>query len=126
ADLRPNIWVATSKFTGNDFSLGVQRFLGSAPITPDCYKPADGYDRSIEVLLFNRDVVRCFKKKKVIQFARWLFDRKLWKFIPTYDSKVLRYQLANTSKDIWSIVMVYLKTNLGFRKNKAKKNNPVT
>jgi len=121
ADLRPNIWVATSRFTGNDFSIGVQRFLGYLPITTDCYKPVDGYDKNVEVLLFNRDVVRCFRKKKVSQFARWFFDRNLWKFIPTYDGKLLRYQLSNTCKDIWAIVTVYLKTHLGIKKGKEKK-----
>lgn len=125
ADLRPNIWVAASRFTGNDFSVGVKRFLGKLPITSDCYKPADGYDKNVEVLLFNRDLVRCFKKKKPVQFLRWFIDPRLWKFIPTYDKKLLWYQLGNTRKDIWAIVVVYLKTRLAIGKQKHMRNKQV-
>lgn len=122
ADLRPNIWVASSRFTGNDFSVGVQRFLGKLPITPECYKPAGGYDKTVKVLLFNRDMVRCFKKKNPVQFLRWFVDPGLWKFIPTYDGKLLRYQIANIRKDVWAIVVVYLKTHLSKKKDKEMKN----
>lgn len=125
ADLRPNIWVASSRYTGNDFSVGVQRFLGKMPITPECYKPANGYDKEVQVFLFNRDLVRCFKKKKPLQFIRWFVDPRMWKFIPTYDMKLLRYQLANTRKDIWAIIAVYLKTHLSKSKSKEIKNKQV-
>ncbi|HUQ65647.1 MAG TPA: ATP-grasp domain-containing protein [Flavitalea sp.] len=125
ADLRPNIWVAASRFTGNDFSTGVRRFLGLLPITPECYKPVAGYNKSVEVLLFNRDLVRCFKKKKFGQFLRWFIDPTLWKFIPAYDGKLLRYQLVNTLKDIWAIMIVYLKTHLGKKKDRRIRSKQV-
>jgi predicted ATP-grasp superfamily ATP-dependent carboligase len=125
ADLRPNIWVASSRFTGNDFSVGVQRFLGKLPVTPDCYKPVDGYDKISRVLLFNRDVVRCFKKKRVGQFMRWFVDPRLWKFIPTYDGKLLRYQISNIRKDVFAIIKVYLKTHLTKKKDAEIKNKQI-
>jgi hypothetical protein len=100
ADLRPNIWVAASRFTCNDFATGVKRYIGILPAVNECYKPDCGYNVSMVVALFNRDIVRCIRKGKGLQLLEWLYNYRYWRFIPTYDKRQLRFQVRNTVRDV--------------------------
>lgn len=111
SDLRPNIWVASSRFTGNDFTAAIKRYLNLLPVTEDCYKPKN-YNNTYIVALFNRDVARCVKKGDLLDFFKWIFSYKYWKFIPTYDRKLFRYQMKNTYRDSRNSIIVNVKKKL--------------
>jgi predicted ATP-grasp superfamily ATP-dependent carboligase len=81
-DIRPNIWLASGRFTGHDFSKAVTKFLSPTPIGDlPCIE-----GKTTEVAHFYRDIIRCVKQKDVKGGGKWLFNYKgYWNFIPTYD-----------------------------------------
>ena len=64
SDLRPNIWVASSRFTGNDFATAIKRYLNLLPITEDCYKPESGYEKNFCCCLIQSRHSKMCKKEK--------------------------------------------------------------
>jgi len=103
-DVRVNSWMPYGRFTGGDFSEGIKRILdpeaAKAP-NPDAKFPAD---KKVEVAIFDRDMRRCIKFKDFKGLAGWLFNYKgYWRFIPTYDKKLLKKILKKMYYDLFKI-----------------------
>ncbi len=88
-DIRPNIWLASGRFTGHDFSKAVQRFITQGPLPENTNYLNES--TITEVAIFYRDIIRALKRKKIIDLLKWVFNYKsYWRFIPTYDKKLLK------------------------------------
>ncbi|MBN8836456.1 MAG: hypothetical protein J0I09_04320 [Sphingobacteriia bacterium] len=87
-DIRPNIWVASGRLTGHDFSKALQ--LIAEKKVPQ--QPVIMQTPEKEVAIFYRDIIRCIKQKRIKDLLAWAVNYKgcCWKFIPFYDKKLLR------------------------------------
>ncbi|MEN9684424.1 MAG: hypothetical protein RLZZ28_210 [Bacteroidota bacterium] len=89
ADLRPNFWVPSGRFTGQDFSQAIRKKIDPSYQIPQNTRLQEG--ETMEISIFYRDMSRCFRQKDFKGFFSWVFNRKgYWKFIPTYDGKLFR------------------------------------
>ena len=105
-DTRLNNWMPLSHFTGHGFSEGINRIIkaGEKSVEVVDYK-TDDLGKEIEIALFYRDLRRCWKKKDLKGFMRWVFNYKgYWRFIPLYDGLILRKIFAEIKKDFMKIV----------------------
>ena len=101
-DLRSNSWMPYSKFMENDMSEGVRQIMSGKIIgefprtTPISERP--------EIAIFDRDIRRCMKNKDLKGFLRWAVNYKgYWKFIPFYDTKLLKRIFTKLYKDFFKI-----------------------
>lgn len=104
-DTRLNNWMTLSHFTGHSFSEGISRIIkaGDKPVEVFIDKPED-LSKEIEIALFYRDLRRCWKKKDLKGFMRWVFNYKgYWRFIPLYDGLILRKIFGEIKKDFVKI-----------------------
>ena len=91
ADLRPNFWLPYGRFTGNDFSEGIKKFINPGYLKADGAAKRKILKKEIEVALFYRDIRRCWKKKDFKGFFKWVFNYKnYWRYIPFYDRRLLK------------------------------------
>ncbi len=87
ADLRPNFWVPSGRFTGQDFSEAIKKKINPGYTIQPNTKLKEGQE--MEISIFYRDFVRCLRQKDFSGLCHWLFNYKgYWKFIPTYDGKL--------------------------------------
>ena len=104
-DTRLNNWMPYSHFTGHGFSEGISRIIkaGINPVEISTVQPED-LSKEIEVALFYRDLRRCWRKKDLKGFMRWVFNYNgYWRFIPIYDGLILRKILGEIKKDFLKI-----------------------
>ena len=92
ADLRPNFWVPSGRFTGQDFSEAIKKKIDPRyQIKPNTVLQEG---KEIEIAIFYRDFVRCLRQKDIKGLLQWVFNHKgYWKFIPTYDWVLFRHIL---------------------------------
>ena len=87
-DIRTNSWMPYSRFTENDFSEGIKRI---ATQNLNFIQPKTTSTKSVEVVIFDRDIRRCIKNRDYKGLLRWVFNYKgCWKFIPLYDRRILK------------------------------------
>ena len=104
-DTRLNNWMPLSHFTGYGFSEAISRIImaGNNPVEIFTDQPED-LCKEIEIALFYRDIRRCWKKKDLKGFMRWVFNYKgYWRFIPLYDGLILRKIFGEIKKDFIKI-----------------------
>ena len=92
-------------FTGHCFSEAISRIImaGNNPVEILTDQPED-LSKEIEIALFYRDLRRCWKKKDLKGFMRWVFNYKgYWRFIPLYDGLILRKMFVEIKKDFMKI-----------------------
>jgi hypothetical protein len=114
ADPRPNSWMAYSRFLGNQhFSKAVNNLAVGNII--DSFKGMGMKETNIEVSLFYKQLWTALWQKDLKTLFRWLFNfRGNWKYIPSYDKKLMR-RIIN---EIWDKIFLYsLKKKLRFRLN---------
>ncbi len=87
-DARTNSWMPYSRFTGYDFSEGIQRIMnGQLQYIPT----GTTTNKKVEVALFDRDIRRCIKHRDLKGLLQWMFNYKgYWKFIPLYDRGIFK------------------------------------
>lgn len=88
-DLRPNFYVPSGRFTGQDFSEAIKK-----KINPEYQIPVNtklGKSHQIEVALFYRDIIKCIKQRDLIGLIKWIINYKgYWRFIPLYDFNLFK------------------------------------
>jgi len=88
-DLRPNFYVPSGRFTGQDFSEAIKK-----KINPEYQIPVNtklGKNQRMEVALFYRDIIKCIKQRDLIDLFKWIINYKgYWRFIPIYDFKLFK------------------------------------
>ncbi len=88
-DLRLNSWFAYGKFAGCDFVDGIKQFLN-----PDSKVLSKNYatvKQSTEIALFYKDIRRSIIAGDYANIFAWLFNLNgYWKFIPFYDTVLLK------------------------------------
>jgi len=88
-----------------DYSEAISRIImaGNNPVEILTDQPED-LCKEIEIALFYRDIRRCWKKKDLKGFMRWVFNYKgYWRFIPLYDGLILRKIFGEIKKDFIKI-----------------------
>ena len=101
-DARVNSWMAYGRFTGHNFTDGIRRITQweSGGKENKATKPG----KKIEIAIFDRDVRRCIKHKDYKGLMKWLVNHKgYWKFIPLYDSRLLKRILKKMMFDFLKI-----------------------
>ena len=104
-DTRLNNWMPLSHFTGHGFSEGTSRIIKAGNELVEIFtdNPED-LSEEIEIALFYRDLRRCWKKKDLRGFMRWVFNYKgYWRFIPLYDGLILKKMFGEIKKDFMKI-----------------------
>ncbi|MDP1844077.1 MAG: hypothetical protein Q8K64_11695, partial [Sediminibacterium sp.] len=92
ADLRPNFYVPYGRFTGQNFSEAIKKKIDPSYIIPPNRLLKQG--EKIEVAIFYRDIIRCFKQKDILGIFKWVFNYKgYWRFIPIYDLTLFKHIL---------------------------------
>ena len=86
ADQRPNIWFASTRFAGVDFSEVIRNIFSGRLVVVQQPKELG----TISVRHFHREVTRALMHKDYATLLQWLFNKDgRWKFIPLYDPKLL-------------------------------------
>ncbi len=110
-DSRPNAWFRFGEFTGNDFSVGVKKYINDdlTLLIPE------NQPEKIIITLFKRDLASVLNNKGFLKIIFWLINKdNCWKYIPFFDSKLL---WAN----IWFLTIRYLRwalKKIGFSNKK--------
>ncbi|BDQ12913.1 hypothetical protein [Sediminibacterium sp. TEGAF015] len=88
-DLRPNFYIPYGRFTGQDFSEAIKKKINpNYQIAPNT-KLAN--NKTIEVALFYRDIIKCLKRRDLLGLLQWVINYKgYWRFIPLYDFKLFK------------------------------------
>jgi len=87
-DVRPNSWMYYGKYTGNNFSIGVQRIVSG---NYKLMSPSSRSKKEVFVALYKKDVYRCLVEKDYLELLKWCTNWNFrWKYIPFYDAGVLK------------------------------------
>jgi hypothetical protein len=114
-DLRPNSWMAYSKYLSNqDFVYCLKHVHDSDKFT--FLQSTLKLKNTIELGLFYKDIRRAIWAKDLKGILRWIFGWKgYWRYLPFYDFKLTK----KVFHEIWVEVGVFklrkMKQKLGFR-----------
>jgi hypothetical protein len=114
-DPRPNSWMVLSRFLStNDFIAGTKRIVSGEYVSG--YQGGNLNKDNIELALFYKDIRRVLWKKDFKGLMRWTLNLKsYWKFIPFYDSILLKRIL----KAVWDEVFMFYIRRITGRKRKT-------
>jgi hypothetical protein len=114
-DPRPNSWMVLSRFLStDDFIAGTKRIVSGKYISG--YQGGNLNKDNIELALFYKDIRRVLWKKDFKGLMRWTLNLKCyWKFIPFYDSILLKRIL----KAVWDEVFMFYIRRITGRKKKT-------
>jgi hypothetical protein len=114
-DPRPNSWMVLSRFLStDDFIAGTKRIVSGEYISG--YQGGNLNKDNIELALFYKDIRRVLWKKDFKGLMRWTLNLKCyWKFIPFYDSILLKRIL----KAVWDEVFMFYIRRITGRKKKT-------
>jgi hypothetical protein len=115
-DPRPNSWMVLSRFLSpDDFIAGTKRIVSGEYALG--YKDGKLNKDNIELALFYKDIRRVLWKKDIKGLMRWTLNLNgYWKFIPTYDSILLK-RILNA---VWDEVFMFYIRRITGRKKKTK------
>lgn len=84
ADARPNLWFAQTRFAGLSFSRAIKGYLSGETVT----SPLKASEATLRH--FYRDLNRSIETQDYVNIFLWLCNEGgRWKFIPSYDYKLL-------------------------------------
>jgi hypothetical protein len=114
-DPRPNSWMVLSRFLStDDFIAGTKRIVSGEYVSG--YQGGNLNKDNIELALFYKDIRRVLWKKDFKGLMRWTLNLKCyWKFIPFYDSILLKRIL----KAVWDEVFMFYIRRITGRKKKT-------
>ncbi len=109
-DMRPNSWMYYGKFTGNDFSLAIKNIINNKL---ELLK-SEKQKKELVIGIYKKDVYRCITTKDFKGLFFWILNKKgSWKYIPSYDKKLLQ----SVNSYLLKTLKVYIANK--FRKNKT-------
>ena len=97
-DCRTNMWMPYSRFTSQNFSDGIKKYLSDDLFS---VKPAIK-DEKFEVTIFDRDIRRCINHRDYKGIWQWMTNyHHYWKFIPFQDLRLLKRTVGKIFKDFF-------------------------
>lgn len=114
-DLRPNSWMAYSKYLSNqDFVYCLKHVHESDKFT--FLQSSLKVKNTIELGLFYKDIRRAIWAKDLKGILRWIFGWKgYWRYLPFYDFKLTKKILFEIWVEVGVFKLEKLKHKLGFR-----------